>query len=95
MDNGAQISEAIVSFVSSGWSRDVERQVREAFGEETVEQVRAVYDRAMNCPLDWNAKDMNMNSALAILADFMETELAWLSPAAKTRLNYCYIMAWK
>jgi len=95
MKDGKLISEAIVRFVESGWSREVGKRIRESHGDEIAQQVRSVYDAAMDCPVDWNAKGMNMNSALAILADYMATQLDWLSPEAKTRLNYCYIMAWK
>lgn len=95
VDNSGKISEAIVRFVATGWSAAVEQDIRDAYSDEIAKQVRSVYEAAMDCPVDWNAKGMDMNSALAILADFMATELAWLSPPAKTRLNYCYIMVWK
>ncbi|CAN5570027.1 hypothetical protein BH10ACI2_BH10ACI2_11210 [soil metagenome] len=65
------------------------------YGVETARDVRAVYDRAMDCPVDWRSPGMDMNTALAILAAFMAAELPELSPAAKMRLNYCYIICWK
>lgn len=89
------ISDAIVKHINSSFPRSAEEDVEREFGAETARDVRAVYDRAMDCPVNWNARGMDMNTALGILADFMAAEWPELSPEAKTRLNYCYIMCWK
>jgi len=89
------ISEAIVRFVHSTFARSEEQEIIDTYGIEVAGDVRAVYDRAMNCSVDWGSPGMDMNTALCVLADFMASELPQLSPEAKTRLNYCYIMCWK
>ncbi|MFM9904776.1 MAG: hypothetical protein ACKVQJ_09425 [Pyrinomonadaceae bacterium] len=89
------ISEAIVKFVNGTFPRSAELELADAYGDEAAHDVRAVFDKAMDCPVDWSSPEMNMNIALGILADFMAVELPQLSPEAKERLNYCYIMCWK
>lgn len=87
------VNEAIARFVRTGWSKDLAAQIENVFGAECAQQARAVYDAAMNAPVDWETSDMN--SALAVLADFMTVEFPWLSAPARTWLNYCYILVWK
>ena len=89
------ISEAIVKHVNGTFPRAADAEIEREYGAETARDVRAVFDRAMDCPVNWNAPGMNMNAALGILADFMAGEWPDMSPQAKTRLNYCYIMCWK
>lgn len=87
------INEAIIRFMQTGCSQGVQDEIASVYGEAVARQVRSVYDAAVDCPVDWNK--VNMNGALAALADFLRTEFPWLSAEAHTRLNYCYIMAWK
>ena len=89
------INKAIVKHVNGYLSKAAEADIEREFGAETARDVRAVYDRAMDCPVDWNAPGMDMNTALGILADFMAAELPEISPEAKSWLNYSYIMCWK
>ena len=89
------INEAILKHVETSFSRSAEAAITAEFGTETARDVQAVYDRAMDCPVNWHEPGMDMNNALRILAEFMAAELPEISPEAKTRLNYCYIMCWK
>ena len=88
-----QIDEALVKYLHHSWTKDVEREIKDAYGPEIALKVKSLYDEAMDCPVDWHHE--NMDSALGILADFMTKEFPWLSGQARTRLNYCYIVAWK
>lgn len=89
----AQINAALVQCVSSSLSREAEAEITRRFGAGTAAQVRAVYDAAMNCPVDW--RTANMDTALDALHAFLREQYPWLSDEARTRLNYCYIMCWK
>lgn len=89
------ISEAIVKYVNGELPASADAAIESEFGVEIARDTRLVYDRAMNCPVDWNSPQMDMNTALGILAEFMATEMPDISPEAKTWLNHCYIMCWK
>ncbi|MFT3742867.1 MAG: hypothetical protein QM785_01110 [Pyrinomonadaceae bacterium] len=89
------VSEAIVKYVNGSFPRSVDADIEREFGAETARDVRDVYERAMDCPVDWNVPGMDMDAALGLLADFMTAEWPELSPAAKKWLNYSYIMCWK
>jgi hypothetical protein len=93
--NYSIINEAIVKHLQTSFSRSTEAAITAEYGAETAGDVRAVYDRAMDCPVNWNDHGIAMTNALRILAEFMAAELPEISPEAKTRLNYCYIMCWK
>lgn len=88
-----KISEIIVRYLQSYWSVEVGRQIEEVYGHDLAVKAKAVYDEAIDCPIDWHKEDMN--SALAIVSDFLQARFPWLTERAKTRLNYCFIMVWK
>ena len=89
------ISEAIVKYVSGTFPKEEEAEIEAEYGVETAREVREVFGKAMNCPVDWSSPATDMNAALAKLADFLKTEMPDLSPEAKARLNHCYIICWK
>ena len=89
------ISEAIVKYVKGQFPASTDAAIEREFGLEIARDTRLVYDRAMNCPVDWHSPQMDMDTALGIFAEFMATEMPNISPEAKTSLNYCYIMCWK
>jgi len=93
--NNQLVSEAIVKYVNGSFPRSAEDDVERELGTEAAQDVRSIYDRAMDCPVAWSDPAMKMDTALGILADFIAAEWPELSPEAKQRLNYCYIMCWK
>ncbi len=88
-----RVNEAIAGCLVSDYSRDVERRLRETFGQEIAARVRAVYDDAMGCPVDW--RTASMDEALAALHHFLGATYPWLTAEARRRLNFCFIMTWK
>lgn len=88
-----KVNEAIVRFVAHDWTKALEQQITQSYGPELAAQVKFIHNEAMSCPVDW--RQANMDSALAVLADFLATRFPQLSPEAKTCLNYAYIMTWK
>ena len=89
----AMISEALAKHIGSYFSVDAEKKVRDLYGEDVAAKAKAIYKDALNCPVDW--RTATMDSALPVLAEYLNTKYPWLTPEAKTSLNYCFIMAWK
>ncbi|HEX8456162.1 MAG TPA: hypothetical protein VF656_02475 [Pyrinomonadaceae bacterium] len=89
----AKISEAIVRSVGSYLSAEAEREIAGLYGARVAARVRAVYDDALSCPVDWRAA--SMDDGLSVMHQFLDEKYPWLSAEARTRLNYCFIMAWK
>ena len=89
-----RVSSAIEECIGSYLSRESEQQITERYGAEIAARVRAIYDDALECPLvDWRKE--SMDSALGLLCEYMNDRYPWLSKEARTKINYCYIMAWK
>ena len=85
-----KINEAIVRFQRP---KERKQEMLDAYGMDIVAKVEALYSEAMDCPVDW--KTATMASALDALHDFLNTNYPWLTPEAKTHLNYDFIMCWK
>src|SRR3712207_6743260 len=90
-DDKAKINEAIVRCVGSYLSPDAEREIANLYGARVAAGVRAVYDDALDCPVDW--RTATMDDGLSVMHRFLDESYAWLSDEARTRLNYCFIMA--
>ncbi|HMV85347.1 MAG TPA: hypothetical protein PLD20_33865 [Blastocatellia bacterium] len=88
-----KINEALAHHLNSSLSAEAKARIRELYGAEIAQKVNAVYRAALDCPVDW--RTATMDSALSALRDFLAREYPWLSPEAKSSLNYCFIMAWK
>ena len=63
------------------------------YGSEAAIQAKKIYDEAIDAPVDW--RTATMDSALGVLHDFLDREYSWLSPKARTNINYAFIMTWK
>lgn len=87
------VNAAITRFLNSRWSAGVATAIDAAYGEEIIRYVRAIYNSAMNAPVDW--ENTSMDSALDVLAESLTAQYPWLSDEARTRLNACFIMEWK
>ncbi len=88
-----KINEAVERCVSSDLSPDAERQIADLYGARIAAETRSVYEAALNCPVDW--RTATMDDALSALHRFLDDKYPWLSAEARSRLNYCFIMAWK
>lgn len=93
MDANAQVGEAIVAHLGSHWSNETTQGIEAQFGADVAARAKVVYDDAMNCPVDWQTA--TMDDALDALHLFLHEKYSWLTPGARSRLNYSYIMAWK
>jgi hypothetical protein len=88
-----QISAAIVGCIGSWLSKDSEAAIAEKYGPLVRRWVRHIYDAELGCPVDW--KTATMDSALDTMHVFLDERFPWLAGPARTKLNYCFIMAWK
>jgi hypothetical protein len=93
LDVNDQINEAIERCVRTGWSDEVAQEITTLHGADAAARARAVYKDAMNCPAAMGAP--KMEDALDAMHAFLDERYPWLSPGARTNLNYCCIMAWK
>jgi len=92
-DDKAKINEAVARCLSSGLPQEVERRITELYGAQIAAETRALYEDAMDCPVDW--RTAKMDDALSVLHRFLDNKYPWLSAEAESCLNYCFIMAWK
>ena len=92
-DDQAKVNEAVARCLRSSLSEEPERRIAELYGAQVAAETRALYEDAMNCPVDW--RTATMDDALDVLHRFLDDKYPWLSAEARTRLNYCFIMAWK
>jgi hypothetical protein len=89
----AKINEAFENFLDSYLPPAAMEKIRACYGEEVATTVKAIYDDAMNAPVDW--RTASMDSALALMHEHLSSKYPWLSPLARRKLNYAFIMAWK
>lgn len=88
-----KVNAALIQFVQDGWSGKSEKQIECHYGADVAAKTKSVYDQAMDCPVDWNTA--RMDAALGVLSDFLTTHFPWLTPEARTLLNYRFIVTWK
>ncbi len=89
----SRINQALEQCLPSYLSAEAEQEIRQRFGDEIAQQVRAIYRDALDCPVDWSRA--TMDSALKLLAEHLHTHYPWLTEKARSALNYCFVMAWK
>ncbi len=87
------ISEAIVRFHTHLLLNRQKEEMEAIYGADIAAKVEMLSDEAMGCPVDW--KTATMDSALDTMHAFLNAHYPWLSPEAKSQLNYCFIMCWK
>lgn len=88
-----KINEAFEKFLRNYLSPEDRKQIAAVYGEQIAEQVRTIYDEALNAPVDWGSA--TMDSALDSMHEFLDQKYPWLSPVARTKINHAFIMVWK
>jgi len=56
-------------------------------------KIDAVYTDAINCSIDWHTA--TIDTGLDILHQTLNSKYTWLSPEARKKINYAFIMTWK
>lgn len=92
-DNQTKINAAFEDFLESYLSSESQKQIADTYGAEIAAEVKAIYDDALNAPVDW--RTATMDSALDAMHELLTRKYPWLSPKSRTKLNYAFIMAWK
>ena len=87
------INEAFEKYLSPSLTRETRQKIAEEYGKSVASKINIIYDDVMNAPVDW--RTATVDSALPILHGFLETNYPWLSPDARKKLNYAFIMTWK
>lgn len=89
----ADVNAAFERFLSSYLSLESRQEIEAAYGANVAAKAKEVYDRCLQCPVDW--RHQTMDDALEVLSRFMETEYPWLTPAARRNINMAFIYEWK
>jgi len=89
----AEVNAAFERLLRSYLSLEARQQIEAAFGADVAAWAKEIYDRCLQCPVDW--QHQSMDDALEVLARFMETEYPWLTPAARRNINMAFIYEWK
>jgi hypothetical protein len=88
------VNKAFETYFETLLSPTTLEKVAARYGEETAATVKAVYDDALNAPVDWHIV-RSIDAALPILHAMLSDKYPWLSEKARRTLNYAFIMAWK
>ena len=89
----ANINAAFETFLDSYLPPAALDNIAARYGEETAAAVKAIYDDAMDTPVDWSTA--TIDTALPVLHEMLATKYPWLSPMARRKINTAFIMAWK
>jgi len=88
-----KMNEVFAKHLGSSFSTEVEEKINRLYGKDVAAKAKTIYNDALACPVDW--RTATIDSALPVLADYLKAKYPWLTPEAKSALNYCFIMAWK
>lgn len=89
----AEVNAAFERFLRSYLSLEARQEIEAAYGAEVAVRAKEVYDRCLQCPVDW--RHQTMDDALLVLARFMEMEYPWLTQPARRNINMAFIYEWK
>jgi hypothetical protein len=92
-DEQAMINEAIETFLESYLSIEVREKVTDLYGKGIAARVKAIYDDALKCPVDW--RTATIDTALPVLHELLTGKYPWLSGKAKSKIVWAFIMEWK
>ena len=87
------VNEALERHLTSYLSREARASIEAEFGADVAEQVKAVYDGALQCPVDWRTQ--TMDDALAVLSDWLANNCPWLSDGARRKIVGAFVYEWK
>lgn len=88
----SDINEALEHCLGQYLSIEARQKIAGQYGEEVAAQVTALYEEALNCPVDW--RTATMDDGLAVLGAVLD-KYPWLSKRARGSLVHTFIMAWK
>ncbi len=92
-DERLKINEAIETFLGSHLSREVSEKIASVYGEAVAARVKAIYDDALKCDVDW--RTATIDTALPILDELLNRKYPWLSQRARSKIVSAFIMEWK
>ncbi len=87
------INEALESFPGLYLSSEAEEKIEATYGKAIAAKVSAIYDDALNCPVDWRSE--SLYSAQSVLEAMLDAKYPWLSAGAKGKLGQSFVYAWK
>jgi hypothetical protein len=90
----ANVNQAFETYLETLLSPKTLIRIAAYYGEEIAATVKAVYDDALNAPIDWHIV-RSIDAALPILHAMLSDKYPWLSEKARRKINYAFIMAWK
>jgi hypothetical protein len=89
-DKFKQINEAFGLFLTPFLSKDAREIIRARFGDEVAVDVEAIYDDALNPPVDWRIA--TIDTALPVLRDLLNRKYPWLNAKARSNLIGAFVM---
>jgi hypothetical protein len=88
-----RINEAFENYLESYLSKEAQGKIVSCYGEAIAARVRAIYDDALKCTVDWRTADID--TALPVLHDLLDSKYPWLSGKARAKIIGAFVMAWK
>lgn len=92
-DEQANINKAFENYLAPFLSQEAREQIAARYGEAVATKVKAIYDDALNCPVDW--RTATIDTALPVLRALLTDKYPWLSRQARSNLINAFIMDWK
>jgi hypothetical protein len=92
-DEQNNINEAFEVFLQPYLNQEAQEKIAVRHGENIAAKVKAIYNDALNCPVDWSTA--TMDTALSAMHRLLDDKYQWLSAKARTNINYAFIMSWK
>ena len=87
------INEAFETLQESYLSKDAREKITALYGEGIAARVKAIYDDALKCPVDW--RTATIDTALPVLHELLAARYPWLSGKARSKITGAFIMEWK
>lgn len=88
-----KINEAFESLLDSCLSKEALEKISLGYGEAVATRVKAIYDDALMCPVDW--RTATIDTALTVLHELLQSKYPWLSREARSKINLAFITEWK
>lgn len=93
VNDQTEINAAFENYLESYLSKEAREKIAARYGEEVAAKVKAIYDDALGCPVDW--RTASIDTALPVLHELLSAKYSWLSSKARTNINSAFIMEWK
>jgi hypothetical protein len=92
-DEQQKICLALENCQDSYLSQQDREKIAAQYGEDIAVKVKALYDDALNCPVDW--RTATIDTALPVLHKLLASKYPWLSAKARTYIVGAFVMEWK